>query len=60
MRVASIVYYLFLLPAPDVAHEVGPLQGHGEGGLAGVLLGGAWGAAPLLRDDLLAPRSGAG
>ena len=58
MRVASIVYYLFLLPAPEVAHEVGPLQGHGEGGLAGVLLGGAWGA--VLRDGLLAPRSGAG
>ena len=60
MRVASIVYYLFLLPAPEVAHEVGPLQGHGEGGLAGVLLGGAWGAVPLFRDGLLAPRSGAG
>ena len=56
-----VVYYLLLSPAPVVAHEVVPLQGHGEGVLVGVLLpGDARGVVPLLRGDLLAPGSGAG
>ena len=55
----SIVYYLLVSPAPEVAHEVRPLQGHGEGVLGDVLLlgggRGVLGGVPLLRGDPLAP-----